>query len=66
MFSIDKNIAVASTPPREFYVNPVVFDALKEVFASGWQFAGDTIQVARPLVAPFQLFAKLLGCPPFA
>jgi choline monooxygenase len=63
VFSIDKNIAAASTPPREFYVNPVVFDALKEVFASGWQFAGDTIQVARPLVAPFQLLPSFLDVP---
>ena len=42
MFEVDENIAVALTPPREFYVNEEVFESLKAVFARSWQFVGDS------------------------
>lgn len=48
-FDIHPDIALASTPPTSFYLDPASFDACREqVFSSCWHFVGDTDQVKDP------------------
>lgn len=60
-FFIDPNIAQARTIDTEVYTSVAILEELKEkVFASSWQFIGDTDRVAEPgSVWPFML---LEGC----
>jgi choline monooxygenase len=60
-FSIDPDIAVASTPPSRLYTAADVFDSQREsVFARSWQFAAHTECVRLPnQVHPLTL---LEGC----
>lgn len=63
MFKIDENIAVAETPPREFYVDQSVFESQKNAFAQTWQYAGDVGELAPMSVSPLQLLPGFLDDP---
>jgi choline monooxygenase len=60
-FSIDGNIARASTPPGSTYHDPAIYATQRErIFARSWQLAGDATRVKTPgRVSPFTL---LPGC----
>lgn len=60
-FTIDPDIAKASTPPAAFYMDPEAYAASRDhVFARSWQLVGDTDQVRVPgQIHPFTL---LEGC----
>lgn len=48
-FHIDPDITRASTIPSQAYTDPAVFEASKDaIFASSWQWVGDTDQVKVP------------------
>jgi choline monooxygenase len=63
MFQIDPNISEAATMPRPFYVEPLVFERLKKVFAGTWQYTED-VGVVEPFnVLPIQLLPEFLDDP---
>lgn len=64
-FFIDPQIEKASTPPAAWYQSPDAFEQAKErVFASSWQFVGDTDSVKVPgQVKPFSFLEGLIEEP---
>ncbi|HXB43215.1 MAG TPA: aromatic ring-hydroxylating dioxygenase subunit alpha [Puia sp.] len=64
-FFVDENIAKAKTLDSSFYTDPEVFEKMKEkLFASSWQFIGDTGFVKQHGdVYPFTLLENYLGEP---
>lgn len=65
LFNIDPDISKAQTIATDFYTNPLHFEAAREkIFASCWQFVGDTDQVKDPgWVTPVQLLENYLNEP---
>jgi choline monooxygenase len=48
-FEIDPDVHAARLPPRELYVEPEWFSAVRDaVFPSSWQFVGEARDVAEP------------------
>jgi choline monooxygenase len=64
-FEINPNIAKAKTISTDFYLDPNFFEQSKEkIFASSWQWVGDTDQVQDPgWVTPVNLLEKYLNEP---
>lgn len=64
-FDIDPNIARAKTIDTDIYLNPEYFEKAKEkIFASTWQFIGDTDQVKDPgWVTPVNLLENYINEP---
>lgn len=64
-FDVDPNIAKARTIDTDIYLNPEYFEKAKEkIFASSWQFIGDTDQVKDPgWVTPVTLLENYLNEP---
>jgi len=64
-FTIDPDITKARTPDTGFYTDPQLFRESKEkLFASSWQFIGDTDRVKSPGDAyPFTLLENYLDEP---
>lgn len=64
-FQIDPDITQAHTISTEVYTSEAVFEAAKEqIFASSWQFVGDTDRVTEPgSVWPFMLLDNYLNEP---
>lgn len=62
---MDREVTRAQTIPSRFYTDPQVFEASKErVFASSWQWVGDTNLVKVPgQVTPFTLLEVFLDEP---
>jgi len=65
LFHIEPDIAKASTPSKDFYLNDEVFEECKEkIFAPSWQFIGSTDLVKEPgEVYPFILLRDFLNEP---
>jgi choline monooxygenase len=64
-FTINPDIAIARTPHTDLYTDPDLFGLMKErLFASSWQFIGDTGLVPAPGDAyPLTLLDKFLDEP---
>ncbi|MBK6998386.1 MAG: aromatic ring-hydroxylating dioxygenase subunit alpha [Lewinellaceae bacterium] len=64
-FHIDPNIARARTISTEVYTSAAIYEEAKEkIFASSWQFVGDTDRVGEPgSVWPFMLLDQYLSEP---
>jgi len=63
-FNVDKNISTAKTIHSDFYTSKEVFELCKEkIFASSWQFIGNTELVKEGNVAPFTLLPNYLDEP---
>lgn len=62
---VDPDIAVARTPPKDFYLDPTQFETARErIFARSWQWLGDTGDVSAPgSLAPRVLLPGLLDEP---
>ncbi|MFZ2904972.1 MAG: aromatic ring-hydroxylating dioxygenase subunit alpha [Cyclobacteriaceae bacterium] len=64
-FDINPDIAQAKTIATDFYLNPIYFEESKEkIFASTWQFIGDTDAVKDPgWVTPVHLLENFIQEP---
>lgn len=64
-FEVNPNIAQAKTISTDFYLKPENFEAAKEkIFASSWQFIGDTDQVKDPgWITPVNLLDSYINEP---